>query len=161
MAEHHVGELFLACFANRLVESVFEPLAHLGRHVAITCCLVRHLVAHAAHGKGQLGRAEAHGAEGDSLGKGNLVGGVDAGNERHFVPCRRKCAHRFGDVDAASGAVGLLRSDDQDVHAAFPPKSAATLRGRPLTKSLLRPCRLGFGNVGVDQAAQLIDARAI
>ena len=52
VAEHHVGELLLACFANRLVESAFEPLAHLGRHVAIACRLVWHLVAHAAYGEG-------------------------------------------------------------------------------------------------------------
>ena len=71
--------------------------------------------------------------EGDAFGEGHVVGNVDAGNERHFVSRRRKCAHCFGDVDAASGAVGLLRSDDQDFHAAFPLKSAATLRGRPLT----------------------------
>ena len=85
VAEHHVGELLLACFANRLVESAFEPLAHLGRHVAIACCLVWHLVAHAAHGEGQLGRAEAHGMEGDAFGESHVVGNVDAGNERHFV----------------------------------------------------------------------------
>lgn len=116
MADDRIGLEVEHRLADTLPEHAAKSLDHLRRHVAVSCGLVGHDVAHAAYGKRQLGGAEAHRKELDAGGKLRRIVLVDAGDDGNLVPGGDQGGHRFGQIHAAAGAIGLLSGDAKDTH---------------------------------------------
>ena len=116
VADHQVGFERTRHVGDGGRERSFEACHHIRCHIAIARGGVRHLIAHAAHGKRQVGRAIAHRMEQDALAKRRIVVRVDTRDHRDFVAGGAKRAHGLGQVHAAARAVRLLRADRQYPH---------------------------------------------
>ena len=94
---------------------------HLGCEVTVARGGIGHLVRHAAHVEGQLGRVEAH-REDERLGR-QRVGGVAivyAADDGRKVAGRNLGRDGLGEEGPTARAVGLLGADVQDPQASLP-----------------------------------------
>lgn len=116
MAYHGIGSQFVDGGPYGTRKRSIEARHHGRRKISVTRCFIRHFVGHAAYGKRQLSGFEAHGKEGRTVRDDRIVIGADAGDDSLDAAEARARPRKLGEVNAASGAVGLLGGDMKESH---------------------------------------------
>ena len=116
VAEDHVGLEGANGLAQAALERRAELRHHLGRHVAVARGAIGHDVAHAHNGKRQLSALKPHRVHGNALGQRGHVIGPDAAHNGLLAAQTGASRHNLGEVDAASGGIGLLGTHVQNAH---------------------------------------------